>query len=485
MLWLVFPAFAEELLVLEGDAPDDGLDHFFVPFEVPEGTVELQVHLDDGSSANVLDWGLNDPDGWRGWGGGNSEPAVLNAEAASRSYLPGPIVPGTWQVVVGKAKIDEPPGHYTIEVVLRDAVELPPQTDRQPFAAPAPLETTPRWYAGDFHVHSLESGDASASLDDIAAIARERGLDFVVITDHNTVSHLDHLVAAQARNPDVLFLPGMEFTTYDGHANALGVSAWVDHKIGQPGVTIEGAAEAFAAQGALLSINHPTIDLGDFCIGCGWDHPIVEPLAAMEIATGGLLQNGGLLTWSAIDLWESLVADGRRLAAIGGSDDHRAGIGLQVFQSPVGDPTTLVWADELSIDGILAGVASGRTVVKLQGPDDPFVELLVAQGEVSARITGGTGQTLRWWVDGVRGDAIPVDADPFEVALSGTGDREVRVRAEVHVDGGPRTITSNVWVPPHLVPPAEEAGCGCNGSKAAAVLPLLLVLGLRRRTARP
>ena len=84
------------------DAPDR---HFFLPFEVPEGIVEIEVQHDNLSSENILDWGLDDPDGFRGWGGGNREPAIVGVQAATRSYVPGPIPAGTWEVVVGKAKI--------------------------------------------------------------------------------------------------------------------------------------------------------------------------------------------------------------------------------------------------------------------------------------------------------------------------------------------------------------------------------------------
>ena len=89
---LATPALAGETkIVLDGAVPDSDLDHFFVPFDVPPGTVEIEVQHDDLSDANILDWGLDDPAGFRGWGGGNSEPAVVGLVAASRSYVAGPI----------------------------------------------------------------------------------------------------------------------------------------------------------------------------------------------------------------------------------------------------------------------------------------------------------------------------------------------------------------------------------------------------------
>ena len=113
-------ALADSTLVFDGEVPAEG-DYFEIAFEVPAGTAEVEVRHDDLSEANILDWGLFDTAGFRGYGGGNTEPAIVNADAASRSYLPGPVEAGTWRVYVGKAKIDEPPGSYHVEILLRDA----------------------------------------------------------------------------------------------------------------------------------------------------------------------------------------------------------------------------------------------------------------------------------------------------------------------------------------------------------------------------
>ena len=459
---LLAPASASagdlEVLDLGGDVPEDGPDHFFVPFTVPPGVVEIEVQHDDLSDDNILDWGLEDPAGFRGWGGGNSENAVVGAAAASRSYVAGPITPGEWRVVVGKAQLLATPATFSLIVTLRDAPTLAPQPERAPYTA-TDLGDGPRWYAGDFHVHSRESGDAAPTLDEIADFARGRGLDFVELSDHNTLTQLEFIVDAQARHPDLLFLPGMEFTTYAGHANAIGATAWVDHKIGQPGVTIAAAAAAFADQGALLSINHPVLDLGDVCIGCAWHHEIPQDLAAVEVATTGLDKGGKFFTDDAIKYWDDLCATGLHLAAIGGSDDHRAGQDLDTFSSPIGDPTTLVYADALAPAAILAGIRAGRTVVKLQGPSDPMVELTAdatIEGDtitadhvtLTATVTGApAGAEVRFVHNGTPGARVPVDADPFVYAMPVDAPEggEDRWRAEVLI-GGPRTLTSHVWL---------------------------------------
>lgn len=453
-------AAADSMLTIDADVPDDDSRFVLVPFDVPAGTAEIQIDHDDLSSDNILDWGLQEPSGkFRGWGGGNTEPAIVGVLASSRSYLTGPIPAGTWRVQIGKAKILVKPAKYHIVIHLRDAPTLPPQSERQPYVPPPALSQGPRWYAGDLHVHSRESGDASPSIDDIATFARGRGLDFIELSEHNTTSQLDYLVEAQSHHPDLLLLPGVEYTTYAGHANGIGATTWVDHKIGLPGVTIDAAGKAFAAQGAIFSINHPVLDLGDLCIGCAWKHDLDPGLiGGVEIATGGWSQSGHFFALKSIAFWNKLVQDGHHLAALGGSDDHRGGMGMGSLDSPIGDPTTMVYAEELSAAAILEGIRKGRTVVKMQGPGDPMIELsssVEPEGDTvtadatrfTARVTGGQGSLLRFVHNGAAGELMPIGSDPFtaKVEADAPASGADRWRAEVWSDTAPRTVTSHLW----------------------------------------
>ncbi len=494
-------------LVLEGEVPEGGGDFFHLAFTVPEGTRELEVRHSDLSSANILDWGLIGPDGFRGWGGGNPEPIVVGEGAASRSYTPGPLTPGTWQVLVGKAQIQERPARYRVEIELRQTPTLAPQPERRPYVHAAPLEASRRWYAGDFHVHTLESGDARPTFDDVATLARARGLDFVALSDHNTQSHLDFMVDAQSRHPALLLVPSVEFTTYRGHANAFGATRYVDHRLGFEGRTLADALAEYQAQGALFTLNHPTLDIGSGCIGCAWDLPIpADGVAAVEIGVGGWDGTGALFSEAAVAFWDRLSDKGLHLSAVGGSDDHRAGVNRNQTQSPISEPTTLVLADELSVPALVDAVRAGRTVVKLRGPDDPMVVLeaegqvqldtrVAAQSRFTATVTGGVGEALRWVQDGQVLQTVEVDADPFVHArvFNAPERGETRVRAEVVVDRRPRTITSHIFLARTYPPePADEvlrgrplpSSCSATGLGAAAAVSAvgLLFMARRRRT---
>lgn len=484
-------ARADQLLTLDSTISAGGLDHERVPFEVPAGVAELHIEHDDLSSTDILDWGLDDPAGFRGWGGGNGEPIVVNAQAASRSYRAGPITPGRWHVVIGKAQITGASRAYRLRVTLRDAPTLAPQPERRPYAPSPPLSSEARWYAGDLHVHSRESGDASPTLDALATFARAQGLDFIELSDHNTTAQLDFIVDAQARHPALLLLPGVEFTTYDGHANGIGATAWVDHKIGQPGVTIEAAADTFHAQGALFSINHPVFDLGDLCIGCAWKHALpFDRVDAVEIATAGA---GPLFSAPSLAFWDAMLDGNHHVAPVGGSDDHRAGQDLGPFGTPVGTPATYVLADALSADAIVRAIRAGRTVVKLLGPSDPMVELTspsapggIAQvgdtiradtAALHARITGGAGLAVRWVVNGRAEPEQPIASDPFELTRDVTAPPpgvSARYRVEVLRDGIPTTITNHLWIERGSA--AEGDGCGCTTARPRAPTAALVLL---------
>jgi hypothetical protein len=506
-------------LTFDGNVPVGGPEHFYVPFDVPDGIAEIEVLHDDKSADNILDWGLYDPNGWRGYGGGNTENIVINAQAASRSYVPGPITKGTWKVDVGKAKIVDPPGVYHIVVTLRTAATLPPQTERKPYVPAAALKSDSRYYAGDLHVHSKESGDAVPTLDDIATFAKSRNLDFVEISDHNTITQDDFLVDAQSRYPDLLMFPGVEFTTYHGHANAIGATKWIDHKIGLDGATIEGAVDNIVGQGAMFSINHPALDIGTLCIGCGW-HWDEDPskVTGVEIETTALSGGGILFQEPALAFWETFLNQGFHTVGLGGGDDHRAGkeVGT-MFQSALGSPTTLVYANELSAQAIMDGIKKGHVVVKTDGPADPMVELTAGDalpGDtlkqrsaiLHAKITGlpqdqTQSVTAHWVHNGVAEDDFSVTSDPFEtdreITAPPTG--EDRWRFEVLLaDNHMHTITNHVFLSYDASGPdpvadkhASHGGCAVqendDGSGTAIILASLsavAVIATRRKRKR-
>lgn len=478
----------------EGDVTADGGDYHEVSFEVPEGTVEIQISHSDGSDYVILDWGVWSPEGFRGWGGGLTDDAIVGVEQSSRGYLPGPITPGTWTVMIGKAKLAPTGGSYSIDIVCRDDATLPvlPKAEFSPVV----LADEQRWYKGDFHVHSHQSGDASATFDQIATFAKGRGLDFVNLSDHNTFSQHALLAAFQPMHGDLLFLRGSEITTYSGHGNSVGTSSYVDHRLGHNGRTVAGIVGDVAAQGGVFIVNHPVLDLGEECIGCSWEHVDDTPweqVAALELITGPFDIGIQAFVPRVLTLWDSLLDQGHRIAVVGGSDDHRAGMDVGPTSSPIGSPTTLVLADNLSEAAIVDAIRKGRTIVQLRGPDDPMVDLTingarigddvadVADVTATVKITGGNGTFVGLLRDGALLEQQPVTSDDATLTFTDTpGEGPRRYRVEVRNDLSQRiVVTSHIYVQGV----AADGGCGCRSSSGGAgwlVVGLVVLLGRRR-----
>jgi hypothetical protein len=477
----------------EADVAAAGGDYADVAFVVPAGTVEIRVAHTDGSATDILDWGVWSPDGFRGWGGGLTDDAVIGVDQSSRGYLPGPITPGSWTLVVGKAQLDT----ATLPVLPRAAF------------SPVVVHPERRWYRGDFHVHSVESGDASATFDQIVALARQQRLDFVNLSDHNTVSQHALAAAYLQAHPELLLLRGAEITTYAGHGNAVGLHAYVDHRIGYRGRAIGGVLDDVAAQSAVFIVNHPKLDLGAVCIGCAWRHADTDwsKVAGIEIITGNWSIGVSAFVPQVITMWDGLLDDGHRIAAIGGSDDHTAGQSEGPTGSPIGSPTTLVLADQLSEAAIIDAIRHGRTMVDLRGPDDPRLDVTmrtrtggaaeigddvdgIDQIQLALHVTGGAGTFAQLWRDGAMlGDQHPITSDDATLTLDDTpGAGDFRYRVELINDTNQRlVVTSHFYV--HAVAAADGCGCRTQGSQRpggiGGALPILalawLAIPLRRR----
>lgn len=200
-----------------------------LPFEVPQGTASITVELSfDGG---VIDLGCHGPDGFRGWSGGARRRFTIGADWATPGYLPGEPEPGLWHVWLGLHRI--PPDGVPYEVTVttsgttpRRPNETPPPRPDRPPRPDLPAPEGMRWLAGDLHSHTVHS-DGTLTVGELACLAASRGLDYLAVTDHNTVSHHPELPAAGA-HAGVLLLPGQEVTTDLGHANVFGDTGWID-----------------------------------------------------------------------------------------------------------------------------------------------------------------------------------------------------------------------------------------------------------------
>jgi hypothetical protein len=217
-------------VVLEGTlTAADRLKWLEREFDVPPDTERLDFEASYSGRENgtAIEFGLFDPVRFRGASRTSKSRFFVARQAATPSYQPGELQPGTWRMLMGIPSIrDGVESRYRVVVRLTAAGA----GDPTPLAvSPAAAASGPRWYSGDFHAHTMHSdgfgcadgtgkaGPCAAYL--IADLAVRRGLDFVAITDHNTTSHHAGMVELQARHDRLLLLRGQEVTTFFGHAN--------------------------------------------------------------------------------------------------------------------------------------------------------------------------------------------------------------------------------------------------------------------------
>jgi predicted metal-dependent phosphoesterase TrpH len=100
----------------------------------------------------------------------------------------------------------------------------------------------------EFHSHTQFSGDSLTSLESILAVCRKKGINRLVITDHNTISGASQAVQLA---PEMVIV-GEEIMTQQGEL----LAAFVQEEI-PAGLTPEEAIFQLRAQGAFISVSHP------------------------------------------------------------------------------------------------------------------------------------------------------------------------------------------------------------------------------------
>lgn len=192
-----------------------------------------------------------------------------------------------------------------------------PAVDRHPHLAEAP---PPGWVKVDLHSHTMWSGDATTTPDELAEAVDDAGIDVLCITDHSTINGAVEL----AERLPCRVVVGEEVKTARGEL----IGLFLTERIPQ-GIPAADAAARIRAQGGLVYVPHPFDELRR-CM----DEPALRGLA-----DDGLLDavEGLNAKTSLPSLNERAVAFAaeHELAVGAGSDAHVAeGIGAAYVVMP-------------------------------------------------------------------------------------------------------------------------------------------------------
>ncbi|KAL3462540.1 polymerase/histidinol phosphatase-like protein [Aspergillus heterothallicus] len=342
----------------------------YAPFSVPQGTTSITVvqTYSAQNAGNALDLGLFDQRGTatlsasRGWSGGFRNNFTITPSWATPGYNPGPIEPGTWNVVLGPYTSIPEGIDWKLEIAMGfDPVHTyfavePASVNLDPVCNALCTEDEygrGQWLRGDLHMHTIYS-DGRYTPEEQIAIAVDQGLDFIFFSDHNTDSSNNIMGSLQhLAPPDLLIGRGIEVTTRAGHWQALGLDPeqLVEWRYRDEESYIAAARDVHR-RGGLVSINHPFAA----CAACNWVFDSWGVNDAIEVWNGDWDRTDE----EAVAKWQELLVSGRYTAAVGGSDSHSP-------PAMNGVPTTVVRSRGRSQAGIIEGIKAGRAYI-VQGP---------------------------------------------------------------------------------------------------------------------
>ncbi|WP_370150899.1 CehA/McbA family metallohydrolase [Streptacidiphilus sp. EB129] len=389
---------------ITGHLETGAADFVYLPVEIPAGVRQISVQysydrptVPSGVPGNSCDIGVFDQrgtalggKGFRGWSGGFRTSFAISNSQATPGYLPGPVDPGTWHIVLGPYQVAPQGLNYQVQVTLTFGEPGPAFVPDYP-----PTRANGRgraWYRGDCHLHTVYS-DGKRLPVEVATGAREAGLDFMVSTDHNTSA--SHAVWGQYAGEDLLIITGEEITTRNGHWLALGLPAgeWIDWRYRSRDDAYPRFVRQVHGSGGLVVPAHL------YCayVACQWKFGFTDA-DATEVWTGPWTYDDeyAVGTWDQ-KLGEAVRTGTRWLPAMGNSDAHSV-------PNVIGLPHNVVLADDLATHAVMEGIRSGRNWIA----ESSSVELtFTATGD---GVQAGIGQTL----------TVPAYA-PVDVRLDAAG----------------------------------------------------------------
>lgn len=334
------------------------------------------------------------------------------------------------------------------------------------------LSANSRWYRGELHTHSTY-GTGSETVAELVKRAERLGLDFLAITDRNT---MDAASDRAFRSKSVVLIPALEWGN-----DEMGVAL-----VYRPG-TFPAMASNFAeaqalsirvqVQGGIFAIAHPCFPTAPWQWNLRYVNAVevwcrdwsrVPPMGpaqlqerlrerkdgrrvhamAIAAATQGRSANG-----QAALFWDLEMNRGLKAGVIGGSHSASPKVAMA-------SPVTYVYAREKSLDAIIEGIRRGQTTVSrsLDGPTVSLSADILNDGRINAHGGGfvplhvptrfivevqrGKGKKLQVLLNGLPIRSMTIDSNELTYAFVEVPDSYAVYRAQV-LDDAAATRAAN------------------------------------------
>ena len=285
------------------------------------------------------------------------------------------------------------------------------------------------WLKGNLHTHTAMS-DGDSTPQEMAAWYRDRGYQFLVITDHDKITTI-------APPEGLVLLPGEEVTDkLPGkplHVNAIGLTRVVPPQGGKtPVEVLQRNIDAVREAGGIPLVNHPNF---------GWALGAEELLqlrgvTLLEIASGHPYVNADGPP-SAEAMWDEMLSAGMRVWGVAVDDSHHLKNPWDKYVALPGKGWVVVRAENADAKSILGALESGEfyasTGVELEE---------VAPASVKVKEKNGARYRIQFI--GAKGRVLQETVGPA-ASYSIRGD-EGYVRAKVTDSNGLRAWTQPVFL---------------------------------------
>jgi predicted metal-dependent phosphoesterase TrpH len=185
----------------------------------------------------------------------------------------------------------------------------------------------------DLHVHTTYSKDSLITPEDLIFYAKQKGLNAVAVTDHNT---LDGAWKIAKETADFLVLPGMEVSSADGHIVALNVKELIPR-----GLSAKETVEMIHKAGGVAIACHPYV----FLKGCLRD-AVSDQFDAIEVI------NARAFPFKRSIKKAEAAAKLHHLHRVAGTDSH--------YGPMIGCAYTAIEAEEASVDAVCRAIVEGK-----------------------------------------------------------------------------------------------------------------------------
>ena len=189
----------------------------------------------------------------------------------------------------------------------------------------------------DSHIHSEYSPDSSSKIDDILKTAKDRNIDIIAISDHNTVDGTSE-VLAKTRNTDMLAIPSIEISSSEGHILGFGCEEIIPRDL-TPADTIDRIHDL----GGLAIIPHPY---------CFYRHGLLHNTDYKDLKIDAIETKNARFIVGYCNRKAKKLSQKENIPALGASDAH--------YWKFVGDCYSLIEAEK-DIDSVFKSIKKGKT----------------------------------------------------------------------------------------------------------------------------